>query len=129
MNRTNKKKAGFTLVELLVAMLCATLAITMIVGTTLFITSSTNELIQVGSESYQVKSIKDYILSQNHKSNPQSEYVVNDEENTLSHNDTVISKETQILKIEFSDDENFIYCNLVFQDESYRFVAGTKKGG
>jgi hypothetical protein len=128
-NRTNKKKDGLTLVELLVAMLCATLAITMIVGTTLFITHSTDELIDVGSESYHVKSIKDYILSQNYKSNPQSEYVVNGEENTLSHNDTVISRETQILKIEFSDDENFIYCNLVFQDESYRFVAGTKKGG
>ncbi len=115
--------------ELLVAMLCGTLAITMVVGTTLFITYSTNELIQVGSDTYHVQSIKDYVLSQNHKSNPEAEYVVNDEENTLSHNGTVIMKETQILKIEFSDNENFIYCNLVFPNESYRFIAGTKKGG
>jgi len=128
-NRTKEKKSGFTLVELLVAMLCATLATAMVVGTTLFITHSTDELIQVGSDTYNVQSIKDYILSKNHKSNPQDEYVINSEDNTLSHNDTVIAKETQILKIEFSDDENFIYCNLVFQDESYRFVAGTKKGG
>lgn len=129
MKTKNKKKAGLTLVELLVAMLCATLAITMIVGTTLFISHSTKELIQAGSESYQVNSIKDYIISQKHGENPQAEYVVNGEDKTLSHNGTVIVKETQILKIEFSDDENFIYCNLVFQDESYRFVAGTKKGG
>lgn len=129
MKTKNKKKAGLTLVELLVAMLCATLAITMIVGTTLFITYSTDELIQTGSETYRAQSIKNYILSQAHTSNPQSEYVVNDHENTLSHNDKIIVNDTQILKIEFSDDENFIYCNLVFPKESYRFVAGTKKGG
>ena len=129
MSQRKNKKRGITLVELLVAMLCATIATTMIVGTTLFISYSTNELIQAGSEGYRVKNIADYIISQNHESNPQAEYVVNGEENTLSHNDTVIARDTQILKIEFSDDENFIYCNLVFQDESYRFVAGTKKGG
>ena len=128
MHRTNKK-AGFTLVELLVAMLCATLAITMIVSTTLFITHSTDELIRAGSDSYQAKSIKDYILSQKHESNPQAEYVIDGEEQTLFHNGTVIARETPILKIEFSDDENFIYCNFVFPKESYRFIAGTKRGG
>ena len=129
MKTKNRKKAGFTLVELLVAMLCGTLAISMVVGTTLFISYSTDELIQAGSEGYRVKTIADYIISQDHKSNPQAEYAVNDRENTLSHNDTVIARDIQILKIEFSDDENFIYCHLVFQNDSYRFVAGTKKGG
>ena len=129
MKTKNKKKAGFTLVELLVAMLCGTLAITMVVGTTLFITYTTNELIEAGSESYQVNSIKDYIISQKHGDDPKAEYDVNVEDKTLSHNGTVIVKETQILKIEFSVDENFIYCNLIFPEESYRFVAGTKKGG
>lgn len=129
MSQRKNIKRGFTLVELLVAMLCGTLATAMVVGTTLFISYSTNELIQAGSEGYRVKTIADYIISQDHQSNPQAEYVINGEENTLSHNDTVIARDTQILKIEFSDDENFIYCNLVFQDDSYRFVAGTKKGG
>lgn len=115
--------------ELLVAMLCGTLAITMVVGTTLFITYTTNELIEAGSESYQVNSIKDYIISQKHGDDPQAEYDVNVEDKTLSHNGEVIVRETQILKIEFSVDENFIYCNLIFPEESYRFVAGTKKGG
>ncbi len=129
MKRTTHKQAGITLVELLVAMLCATLVISMVVSTLLFITFSTDELIQKGSEGYQAQSMKEYILSQNYSFNPEAEYTVNTEENTLSHNGTVIVGDTELLNVEFSDDENFIYCILVFPNESYRFVAGTKKGG
>ncbi len=129
MKRIKQKQSGFTLVELLVAMLCATLAVSMVVSTLFFITFSTDELIETGSERYRISNIKDYILSQNHQTNPQTEYAVNGEENTLSHNGTVIARDTEILNITFSDDENFIYCTLTFPKDSYRFVAGTKKGG
>ena len=129
MKPTKQKQSGMTLVELLVAMLCATLAISMIVTTLIFVTSTTGDLIEEGSESYRVQTIKTYILSQKHTTNPEAEYVVSDAENTLSHNGTVIARDTEILNIQFSDDENFIYCILVFPHESYRFVAATKKGG
>ena len=129
MKRIKKKQAGITLVELLVAMLCGTIAISMIVGTTLFITFSTDELVEVGSQSYRVQTIKDYILSQHHESNPSAEYELNKQEQTLSHNGTAIARDTQLLNIEFSENENFIYCTFVFPKETYRFVAGTKKGG
>lgn len=129
MKQKKRKQAGITLVELLVAMLCATIAITMIVSTTLFITFTTDKLIKTGAESYRIQSIKDYILSQDHKTNPQAEYTVNEAENTISHNGTIIVRDTEISKIDFSEDENFIYCTLVFQQKSYRFIAGYKKGG
>lgn len=129
MKLIKKKQAGLTLVELLVAMLCATLAITMIVGTTLFITFSTDEIIKTGSERYRIQNIKDYILSQDHKTNPESEYLADDSANTLTHNGHTVASDTELSKIYFSDDENFIYCTLVFPKESYRFIAGYKKGG
>ena len=130
MKPTKQKQSGFTLVELLVAMLCATLVISMVVSTLLFITLSTDELIQTSSQTYQIQNIKRYILSQKHTENPENEYVVKDEENTLLHNGTVIVNDTEILEIKFesSANEPFIYCTLVFPNDSYRFIAG-KKGG
>ena len=128
MSQRRNKKRGITLVELLVAILCATLAISMVVGTTLFITFSTNELIKTGAEVYVTQNVKEYILSQNHQTIPQDEYTINSEENTLSHNSTTLARDIKILKIDFSEDENFIYCTLVFPQKTYRFIAGYKKG-
>ncbi|MBR2926860.1 MAG: type II secretion system protein [Clostridia bacterium] len=126
--RKKSKQSGFTLVELLVAMVCATLAISMIISTLFFITFSTDELIRQGSEGYRIKTVKRYILQQEHTSNPSSDYKINPEDKTLSHHDTVIVSDTEILDIQFSDDENsnLIYCILVLPNKSYRFVAGRK---
>ncbi|MBR2722103.1 MAG: type II secretion system protein [Clostridia bacterium] len=132
--RKKSKQSGFTLVELLVAMVCATLAISMIISTLFFITFSTDELIRQSSEGYRIKTVKRYILQQGHTSNPSGDYTVNPEDKTLSYHDTdhdtvtVIVSDTEILDIQFSDDENsnLIYCILVLPNKSYRFVAGRK---
>lgn len=124
--RMQKKQSGFTLVELLVAMLCATLAVSMVISTFLFITFTTDELIETGSERYSIQSIKNHILSQEYTALPPTgTYTVNTEAKTLSHNGTVLVKETQLLEIAFSKSENLIiYCELIFPDDSYRFAVG-----
>ena len=130
MKPTKQKQSGFTLVELLVAMLCATLVISMVVSTLFFITFTTDELIDISADTYRVQTIKTYILQQNYKSLPSvEEYSIDDK--VLSHGNTVIVKDTELLKIAFSasenDNEKLIYCELIFPNKTYRFAVGVKE--
>ncbi len=126
--KQKKKRTGFTLVELLVAMLCASLVLTMVGGTVVFMTKTTDELIDVSEEAYKISTMKEYILAQNYDAVPTG-FTVDTQHKKLLNNGKCVVEHTELLEIIFSEDENFIYCKLIFSEENYQFVAGTKKGG
>lgn len=116
------------MVELLVAMLCASLVLTMVGSTVVFMTKTTDELIDVSEEAYKISTIKDYILAQNYTAVPTG-FAVDTEKGKLLNNGKCVVEHTELLEIIFSEDENFIYCKLIFSKDNYQFVAGTKQGG
>ena len=131
MKQQNKKrKSGFTLVELLVAMVCASLVLSMIIGTVIFMMKTTNELISVSEENYKIKTMRDHILFHSTDLTTSDEYNIAYEtgDGELLFNGSTVVNDTELLNITFSEDGEFIYCELQFPDETYRFIVETKKG-
>ncbi len=120
-----KKHRGFTLVELMVALLCGMLIHGMMTGAAVFLTKSSNELIDGGRSLHHTKAVYDYICSLH-----LTDYsVANDEfsvENgILKRNGIEILSALELEDIDFASKDGFVYCELTYADRTtVSFVAG-----
>ncbi len=121
------KRLGFTLVELLVTMFIATIALTMITGTVIFMSKANDELIEVSQNTYKIQIIMDKI----HIHVPEGAVPKDDYENAfkliegdLTKNGEVVVSDTKLENLVFYEvPDKFIYCELVFPNKSYRFIV------
>lgn len=130
----SKKKKGFTLVEVIVVMLVATLVFSMVGGTMVYITVTTGNLIKQSEEIDMAKNIEKYV-----RNNIQT-IMDNYPQNTW--NEETDRKVCSLLGQEgFSDIElvtfkiyqkngesDFIRCNIEFKSErQFDFIIGEVK--
>ena len=134
----SKKKRGFTLVEVIVVMLVATLVFSMVGGTMVYITITTGNLIKQSEEIDMAKNIEKYV-----RNNIQT-IMDNSPQGTLNEetNETVYIQDISQLGQEgFSDIElvtfkiyqkndesDFIRCNIEFKSgRQFDFIIGEVK--
>lgn len=119
------KKLGFTLAELLVTMFIATIALTMITGTVIFMSKANDELIEDSQNTYKIQIIMDKIHSEEYST--KDDYAIN--EGDLTKNGEVVVSDTKLENLVFYNQDEFIYCELVFPNKSYRFIVREKRVG
>lgn len=145
-HRSNKRK-GFTLIEVLVAIACSTIAITTITGSLVFVNKINTQLIEKSSTLYKVKELKHYILD-NFKEGDDCKKDGNDivyypsdgEKKTIYSNITNISnvtitpKDTDYYKYILDEDGNntdqiyytYTTCTINYNqngDKEYKFIV------
>lgn len=119
------KRLGFTLAELLVTMFIATIALTMITGTVIFMSKANDELIEDSQNTYKIQIIMDKIHSEEYST--KDDYAIN--EGDLTKNGEVVVSDTKLENLVFYNQDEFIYCELVFPNKSYRFIVREKRVG
>lgn len=120
------KRLGFTLVELLVTMFIATIALTMITGTVIFMSKANDELIEVSQNTYKIQIIMDKIHSEEYSTKDDYENIFKLIEGDLTKNGEVVVSDTKLENLVFYNQDEFIYCELVFPNKSYRFIVREK---
>lgn len=116
------KRLGFTLAELLVTMFIATIALTMITGTVIFMSKANDELIEDSQNTYKIQIIMDKIHSEEYSTKYDKIYDIN-VEGDLTKNGEVVVSDTKLENLVFYNQDEFIYCELVFPNKSYRFIV------
>ena len=117
------KRFGFTLVELLVTMFIATVALTMITGTVIFMSKANDELIEVSQNTYKIQIIMDKIHSEEYSTKDDYENTFKLIEGDLTKNGEVVVTDTKLENLVFYNQDEFIYCELVFPNKSYKFIV------
>lgn len=117
------KRFGFTLVELLVTMFIATVALTMITGTVIFMSKANDELIEVSQNTYKIQIIMDKIHSEEYSTKDDYENIFKLIEGDLTKNGEVVVSDTKLENLVFYNQDEFIYCELVFPNKSYKFIV------
>ena len=123
------KRLGFTLAELLVTMFIATIALTMITGTVIFMSKANDELIEDSQNTYKIQIIMDKIHSEEYSTKDDYEYAFKLKEGDLTKNGEVVVSDTKLENLVFYNQDKFIYCELVFPNKSYRFIVREKRVG
>ena len=126
----SQKRKGFTLIEVLVVMLVATLVLSMVGGTMVFVTTTTGNLIHQSEEIELAKNIEKYLRAKQFtiSSNGEIEAKIELKENShdLFDGDELIFADTGL--VEFSiDDKNdgFIRCHMKFESgRHFDFIVG-----
>lgn len=120
-----KAQRGFTLVELLVALLCSMLVLGMLAGAAVFITRTSRELMNKGSSLFRTKAVYEYVCSLHLSDSDIANGDLSIENGALIHNGAVILQTEDIEEITFSSEDGFIYCELTYTDlTTISFVAG-----
>jgi hypothetical protein len=120
-----KKHRGFTLPELLVALLCGMLVLGMLTGAAIFLTKGSNKLLGGGRELFQTKAAYDYICSLNLTDCTLANNVFSVEDGALIHNGVEILEDTALEQVVFTSKDGFVYCELTYTDRpTLSFVAG-----
>lgn len=118
------KKKGFTLVEVLVVMLVATLVFAMVGGTMVFITTTSGELLHQSEEIELAKNIEEYLRTLD---NSQLSAVKCDEEtnwNLLLGDETVFS-DTGLVEFSIDPSDGFNRCHMKFESgRHFDFIVG-----
>ena len=117
------KRFGFTLVELLVTMFIATVALTMITGTVIFMSKANDELIEASQNTYKIQIIMDKIHSEEYSTKDDYENTFKLIEGDLTKNGEVVVSDTKLENLVFYNQDEFIYCELVFPNKSYKFIV------
>lgn len=117
------KRLGFTLAELLVTMFIATIALTMITGTVIFMSKANDELIEDSQNTYKIQIIMDKIHSEEYSTKDGYHECFKLKEGDLTKNDEVVVSDTKLENLVFYNQDEFIYCELVFPNKSYRFIV------
>jgi prepilin-type N-terminal cleavage/methylation domain-containing protein len=117
------KRLGFTLVELLVTMFIATVALTMITGTVIFMSKANDELIEASQNTYKIQIIMDKIHSEEYSTKDDYENTFKLIEGDLTKNGEVVVSDTKLENLVFYNQDEFIYCELVFPNKSYKFIV------
>lgn len=120
------KRLGFTLAELLVTMFIATIALTMITGTVIFMSKANDELIEDSQNTYKIQIIMDKIHSEEYSTKDDYENTFKLIEGDLTKNGEVVVSDTKLENLVFYNQDEFIYCELVFPNKSYRFIVREK---
>jgi prepilin-type N-terminal cleavage/methylation domain-containing protein len=123
------KRLGFTLAELLVTMFIATIALTMITGTVIFMSKANDELIEDSQNTYKIQIIMDKIHSEEYSRKDDYKYAFKLNEGDLTKNGEVVVSDTKLENLVFYNQDEFIYCELVFPNKSYRFIVREKRVG
>ena len=95
------KRFGFTLVELLVTMFIATVALTMITGTVIFMSKANDELIEVSQNTYKIQIIMDKIHSEEYSTKDDYENIFKLIEGDLTKNGEVVVTDTKLDNLVF----------------------------
>lgn len=135
----SKKKKGFTLVEVIVVMLVATLVFSMVGGTMVYITVTTGNLIKQSEEIDMAKNIEKYVRNniQTIIDNSPPPDTLNEETNEIVYIENI----SQLGQEGFSDIElvtfkiyqkngesDFIRCNIEFKSgRQFDFIIGEVK--
>ena len=120
-----KAQRGFTLVELLVALLCSMLVLGMLAGAAVFITRTSRELMNKGSSLFRTKAVYEYVCLLHLSDSDIANGDLSIENGALIHNGAVILQTEDIEEITFSSKDGFIYCELTYTDRTtISFVAG-----
>jgi prepilin-type N-terminal cleavage/methylation domain-containing protein len=117
------KRLGFTLVELLVTMFIATIALTMITGTVIFMSKANDELIEDSQNTYKIQIMMDKIHSEEYSTKDDYENTFKLIEGDLTKNGEVVVSDTKLENLVFYNQDEFIYCELVFPNKSYKFIV------
>ena len=117
------KRLGFTLVELLVTMFIATIALTMITGTIIFMSKANDELIEDSQNTYKIQIMMDKIHSEEYSTKEDYENTFKLIEGDLTKNGEVVVSDTKLENLVFYNQDEFIYCELVFPNKSYKFIV------
>lgn len=117
------KRLGFTLAELLVTMFIATVALTMITGTVIFMSKANDELIEDSQNTYKIQIMMDKIHSEEYSTKEDYENTFKLIESDLTKNGEVVVSDTKLENLVFYNQDEFIYCELVFPNKSYKFIV------
>jgi prepilin-type N-terminal cleavage/methylation domain-containing protein len=117
------KRLGFTLAELLVTMFIATIALTMITGTVIFMSKANDELIEDSQNTYKIQIMMDKIHSEEYSTKEDYENTFKLIEGDLTKNGEVVVSDTKLENLVFYNQDEFIYCELVFPNKSYKFIV------
>ena len=117
------KRLGFTLAELLVTMFIATIALTMITGTVIFMSKANDELIEASQNTYKIQIMMDKIHSEEYSTKDDYENTFKLIEGDLTKNGEVVVSDTKLENLVFYNQDEFIYCELVFPNKSYNFIV------
>lgn len=117
------KRLGFTLAELLVTMFIATVALTMITGTVIFMSKANDELIEDSQNTYKIQIMMDKIHSEEYSTKDDYENTFKLIEGDLTKNGEVVVSDTKLENLVFYNQDEFIYCELVFPNKSYKFIV------
>ena len=125
----SKKKKGFTLVEVIVVMLVATLVFSMVGGTMVYITITTGNLIKQSEEIDMAKNIEKYVrnniqtIMDNYSQDTWNEEISLLGQEGFSDIDLVTFKIYQK-----NDESDFIRCNIEFKSgRQFDFIIGEVK--
>lgn len=118
------KKKGFTLIEVIVVMLVATLVFTMVGGTMVFITTTTGDLIHQAEEIDMAKNIAKYLRAnftfEENIDDP--DYIINDPD-YITKIDVFSDVSLKEFKIYLKG--NFIKCSMTFEsNRNFEFIIG-----
>ena len=117
------KKLGFTLAELLVTMFITTVALTMITATVIFMSKANDELIEDSQNTYKIQIMMDKIHSEEYSTKDDYENTFKLIEGDLTKNGEVVVSDTKLENLVFYNQDEFIYCELVFPNKSYKFIV------
>ena len=130
----SKKKKGFTLVEVIVVMLVATLVFSMVGGTMVYITITTGNLIKQSEEIDMAKNIEKYVRNniQTIMDNyPQDNWNEETNEKVLSLLGQEGFSDIELVTFKIyqkNDESDFIRCNIEFKSgRQFDFIIGEVK--
>ncbi len=126
-----KKSRAFTLVELLVAMACASIALFMVFSTVTFVTKTNVKLMQSSYDMAMINNMQDCVVSRS-DAMPDKSLASFQEEFSARDGDLLFKKGESKLSygklesIGFAvDDKDFIICTLNLEEmDDYSFIVG-----
>lgn len=127
----SQKKKGFTLVEVIVVMLVATLVFTMVGGTMVFVTTTTGDLIQQAEDIEMAKNIERY-LRQCYEDNPDFLTIPGEDDSEKSKylfDEDEFFPDSNLDEFEIYQykTDNFIRCYMKFKTgRQFDFIIGAK---
>ena len=131
-----QKKKGFTLIEVLVVMLVATLVFSMVGGVMVFITTATDDYIKQAEEINMAKDIEKYLRTLvqqedvfsnsllTNKSDSRLAYLDNGD---IKFDGNVVFSKTNLDSFYIYQDQEFIKCDMTFKSgRNFNFIIDVK---
>jgi prepilin-type N-terminal cleavage/methylation domain-containing protein len=125
----SEKKKGFTLVEVIVVMLVATLVFAMVGGAMVFITTTSGELLHQSEEIELAKNVEKYLREKQFSisgGNVEPKIELKDGTDDLFDGDEMIFADTRLVFFGMYQEENFIKCKMEFESgRHFDFIVET----